>query len=311
MLSSFAAPTSDAATLGSGHLAQRYRGVVSAGAQSLTPEIDLSTASGKCATIKAGLKESTKRILHLRSQGLSLNRSNEDMMRKQFSVLNLYCPSPHNSTQRTAQKKTGALRQGSCLVSQKPDPEVTDTTLSVPKTVHFDQDLERVCFFLKADQPSMVATYPCFVTDKPSVHKVRAETPITQEAEWNISTPKFPCRNPTRNDMPVRVQRVFFSSHRNVLVIFVVVADLAYEKRVVCRYTRDYWKTISETPGQYYRTSSHGGGKKNDKFVIIITLPREDDLGSDPFFFCVRYSVAMEEFWDNNSGMNFEVDFHR
>ena len=310
MKTSFVAPSSDAATLCSGHLAQTYRGVESAGAQSLVLEIDLSTDSGKCAIIAAGLKESTMRILLLRSQDLSSNHSNGEGMRKQFTASNFYYSSPQNFGKWNTQKK-GALRQRSSLISQKPDPEFTGTTLSVSKTVHFDQDLEHICFFLKADQPSMVATAPCFVAVKSSVHKVRAETPITQEAEWNISTPKFPCRNPTRNDMPVRVQRVFFSSHRNVLVIFVVVADLAYEKRVVCRYTRDYWKTISETPGQYYRTSSHGGGKKNDKFVIIITLPREDDLGSDPFFFCVRYSVAMEEFWDNNSGMNFEVDFHR
>ena len=232
-------------------------------------------------------------------------------MRKQFPVLNLYYSSPHKSGKWNTQKKKGALRQRSFLISQKPDPGVTDTTLPVPKTVHFDQDLERICFFLKADQSSMVATSPRFIADKPFVHNVKAETPITREAEWNISTPNFPCLDATRNDMPVRVQRVFFSSRRNILVMFVVVADLAYEKRFVCRYARDYWKTISEMPGQYYRTSSHRGGKRNDKFFITIALPPEDDLGSNPFFFCVRYSVAVEEFWNNNSGMNFEVDFHR
>ncbi|KAH6979125.1 putative phosphatase regulatory subunit [Fusarium venenatum] len=110
--------------------------------------------------------------------------------------------------------------------------------------------------------------------------------------------------------MPVRVSTIYFSDYRKALAVFIAVENLAFEKSVTCRFTRDYWKTVSETPAQYYGTAGNRGGKSYDKFVVSIAFAKDDELGDSPFFFCVKYAVNEEEYWDNNSGINFEVDFH-
>ncbi|KAH7189872.1 putative phosphatase regulatory subunit [Fusarium oxysporum] len=95
------------------------------------------------------------------------------------------------------------------------------------------------------------------------------------------------------------------------LYVLIVVAKLASEKSIICRFTRDYWKTVSETPAQYYRAPSSRSGQNYYKFVVSIRFFDADGLGSSPLFFRVRYIVNGQEYWDDNSGVNFEVDFRR
>ncbi|RGP78917.1 phosphatase 1 regulatory subunit 3b [Fusarium longipes] len=175
----------------------------------------------------------------------------------------------------------------------------------MPKSVRFNKELERVCFFDKADRPSMIGNSSSQGTWV-SLSNNTASKDALPRRQWNISLPNFPHHNPTREQMPVEVSKIYFSDRRAILVVFIVVANMAYEKNVVCRFTRDYWKTISETPAQYYRAASDRGGMKYDKFVVSIDFSKDDDLGCNPFFFCVRYNVSNEQYWDNNSGMNFE-----
>lgn len=47
------------------------------------------------------------------------------------------------------------------------------------------------------------------------------------------------------------------------------------------------------------------------KFVVGISLFDADGLDSSPLFFYVRYIINGQEYWDDNSGVNFEVDFRR
>jgi hypothetical protein len=95
------------------------------------------------------------------------------------------------------------------------------------------------------------------------------------------------------------------------LNVLIVVANLAIENPIICRFTRDYWKTVSETPAQYYRAPSSKNGQNSYKFVTGIRLFDADELDSSPLFFYVRYVVNGQEYWDDNAGVNFEVGFRR
>ncbi|RFN42721.1 carbohydrate-binding module family 21 [Fusarium flagelliforme] len=309
-----------ATTLRSGHLTQRYAGVDSKRVGSLIPpysqlddpnEQSFPTNLSRGAMTTVGLKESSEHILRLRSLIPRLDLGCEGSMRKRWPPAKRNCLPPLSSSNEHTQMKQAAFRQKPCLNLQRTCDDSEKTINRLPKTVHFDQDLEHICFFLKTDQPSIVAISPCYVADNPRFYDNVAGTLVPREPEWDMSTPNFPEQDSTRREMPVRVQRVFFSGRRNVLVIFVVVVDLASEKFITCYFTRDCWKTVSETPAQYYRASSGRDGLKYEKFVMSIAFPRDDDLDSGPLLFRVRYSVNKEEFWDNNSGMNFEVYFHR
>ncbi|KAJ9419076.1 phosphatase 1 regulatory subunit 3B [Fusarium oxysporum] len=75
--------------------------------------------------------------------------------------------------------------------------------------------------------------------------------------------------------------------------------------------TRKPMDTVSETPAKYYRASSSRSVQNYVKFVVGISLFDADELDSSPLFFYVRYIVNGQEYWDDNSGVNFEVDFRR
>ncbi|EXL65503.1 hypothetical protein FOPG_18273 [Fusarium oxysporum f. sp. conglutinans race 2 54008] len=179
------------------------------------------------------------------------------------------------------------------------------------KTVHFGPDLEHVRYFSNADKPLTIDTSPSFVSKNPLLDERITNQQVASSPQWEILTPNFPDDDSIRKSMDVRVQRLYFSSRRMVLYVLIVVANLAFGKSIICRFTRDYWKTVSETPAQYYRAPSSRNGQNYHKFVVGIRLFDVDELDSKPLFFCVRYIVNGQEYWDDNSGVNFEVDFRR
>ena len=48
-----------------------------------------------------------------------------------------------------------------------------------------------------------------------------------------------------------------------------------------------------------------------DRFHFTIKLSDMANLESKTLYFCIRYNVAGQEHWDNNSGKDFQVDFHK
>jgi hypothetical protein len=86
------------------------------------------------------------------------------------------------------------------------------------------------------------------------------------------------------------------------------VANLAYEKRVHCRFTVDDWQTVGEVAGAYASTILD---TDDDRFVFAIALSDMVGLVHKSFILCLRYCVRGLEFWDNNDGSNFRVEFCR
>jgi hypothetical protein len=188
------------------------------------------------------------------------------------------------------------------------------------KAVHFDSHLEHVRHFLQVDRPTAVSAssspadhydsdteYPFPGSD--DRHKMR-QPPF----EWELNARNFPAGDsPVRWAQPVRLEKVWLSpSDQKSLIGSIVVANLAFNKAVQCRFTFDYWKTTSELAAEYSspvvpKMTPEG----HDRFTFSIKLSDTANLESKTLYMCIRYSVNGTEHWDNNNGANFQIDFRK
>jgi hypothetical protein len=188
------------------------------------------------------------------------------------------------------------------------------------KAVHFDSHLEHVRHFLQVDRPTAVSAgsspvenydsdteYPFPGSD--DRHKVR-QPPF----EWELNARNFPAiESPARRALPVRLEKVWLSpSDQKSLIGSIVVSNLAFHKAVMCRFTFDYWKTTSEMAAEYSspvvpKLTEAG----HDRFTFSIKLSDTANLESKTLYMCIRYTVGGTEYWDNNNGANFQIDFRK
>ncbi|KAJ3454827.1 hypothetical protein MRS44_013427 [Fusarium solani] len=187
---------------------------------------------------------------------------------------------------------------------------------TLSKTVQFDSDLENVRYFYQADRPFAVSedTSPVTDCDETDIFPPPYDECLKRGAlsyEWELVTPNFPRDTTARKAMPVRLERVYLSDDQTAILGSVIVVNLAFEKSVICRFTLDFWKTISETTAQYCDGADLDVMPGYDRFVFSITLVDTVDLEAQPLFFCIRYATNGQECWDNNSGTNFQVDFRK
>lgn len=98
----------------------------------------------------------------------------------------------------------------------------------------------------------------------------------------------------------------------------VLVRNVSFGKTVVVRYTTDNWETASEILATYSASLPPGivpggGDAPWDKFTFTIKLDDiERNLPNRTLFCVVRYEAhGVGEWWDNNSGQNYRVDFER
>ncbi|KAJ9419762.1 hypothetical protein FOXG_19589 [Fusarium oxysporum f. sp. lycopersici 4287] len=185
-------------------------------------------------------------------------------------------------------------------------------TLPLYKSVHFDAALENILYFHEMDRPFDVKKDTSPVTDCdetdlfPPPYKSLKKRALPYE--WELITPEFPHDTTARETMPVRLERVSLSNDQMAILGSVIVANLAFEKSVVCRFTLDFWNTIWETTAKYDYKTNPGEIPGYDRFVFSIMLADTVDFEAQPLFLCIRYAVNGQEYWDNNSGTNFQVD---
>ncbi|OAA50280.1 hypothetical protein NOR_00730 [Metarhizium rileyi] len=216
-------------------------------------------------------------------------------------------------------KKSGELVRPALRGHRRPSSMPGTPVFS--KAVHFDSHLEHVRHFLQVDRPLAVsagsspaekydsdAEWP-FPKPGPDHKNPSSESP---SFEWELATPNFPHDSLVRKSMPVRLEKIWLSHDHKSLLGSVNVVNLAFHKSIVCRFTLDYWKTVSEVSAEYSheirpRESSEG----HDRFTFTIKLSDMADLESKTLFFCIRYTVDGQEYWDNNNSTNFQVDFKK
>jgi hypothetical protein len=213
-------------------------------------------------------------------------------------------------------KKSGELvRPALRPSSARRRPSSMPGTPTFSKAVHFDSHLEHVRHFLQVDRPLAVSAGSSPVeaydsdTEFPFDESTSGRSP---PFEWEVVVSNFPAETPLRLAQPIRVERVFLSADNKNLVGSVAVANLAFNKWVVARFTLDYWKTTSEVVAEFnhdVRQPKHTDGR--DRFNFNIKLADLANLEAKTMFFCVKYSVNGQEYWDNNNSTNFQVDFRK
>lgn len=186
-----------------------------------------------------------------------------------------------------------------------------------PKAVHFhENDMEHVRLFLQGERPSAInaSSSPGASNDDEinfpfDDHESRSRSP---PFDWEIQLNDFPRQFFERTPLSVRIEQIYLSSDTKILVGIVAVRNLAFHKSVVVRFTLDYWKTISEIVAEFdddiFRRQIKDGC---DRFVFRIKLDDQTHLEEKTMFFCVRYNVNGQEYWDNNSSINYQVNFSK
>ena len=214
-------------------------------------------------------------------------------------------------------KKSGELvRPALRASSTRRRPSSMPGTPTYSKMVHFqDNSLEHVRHFLQVDRPIAVSAGSSPVE---SSYEDDAEFPFGNDNfssrelpfEWEIRLTNFPRDSFERKGLPVRTEKVYLSTDKKVLIGSVIVRNLSFHKQVVARFTLDFWKTTSEVVAEYnddVRQQQLEDGC--DRFTFSIKLEDQANLENKTMFFCIRYNVNGQEYWDNNSSINYQVDF--
>lgn len=215
-------------------------------------------------------------------------------------------------------KKSGELVRPALRPSSRRRPSSMPGTPTYSKAVHFDSHLEHVRHFLQVDRPLAVSAGSSPVENYESENEFpfgsdeSASRPRSSPFEWEIKLSNFPHSEiDSRKSWPVHVERIFLSSDNKSMVGSIAVQNLAFHKVVVSRFTFDYWKTTSELVADF----SHDVRKKQDdgldRFTFSIKLADQVNLENKTMFFCVKYAVNGTEYWDNNAGYNYQVDFSK
>ncbi|KAL3424954.1 protein phosphatase regulator [Phlyctema vagabunda] len=215
-------------------------------------------------------------------------------------------------------KKSGELvRPALRPSSARRRPSSMPGTPTFSKAVHFDSHLEHVRHFLQVDRPLAVSagSSPVELYDSDTEFPFGEDDSKTTRSppwEWEIVVSNFPAETQQRLSLPVRVERVFLSADNKNLIGSVAVANLAFNKGVVARFTLDYWKTTSEVVAEFnndIRQQKNADGY--DRFNFNIKLADQANLEAKTMFFCVKYCVNGQEYWDNNNNTNFQIDFRK
>ena len=215
-------------------------------------------------------------------------------------------------------KKSGELvRPALRPSSMRRRPSSMPGTPTYSKAVHFqDNSLEHVRHFLQVDRPIAVSagSSPVEPYDEENDFPFGDDESSTRSPpyDWEIRLTNFPRVSVERGALPVRTERVYLSLDTKILEGDVVVRNLAFHKSVVARFTLDYWKTTSEVVAEYNNdVRKRQAAPECDLFTFRIKLEDQANLENKTMFFCIRYSVNGQDYWDNNNSINYQVDFSK
>ncbi|CAG8699190.1 512_t:CDS:2, partial [Dentiscutata heterogama] len=183
-------------------------------------------------------------------------------------------------------KKSGEVVKSS-LKKGKSEP----TTPTFPKYVHFNTDLEQIKLFRGAQKPRAVSA------------EVSSDESDDEDFDLSISKPVF-------------VDAIYLSPDKRKLKGRIQVQNIAFQKSVEVRYTFDFWQSVSEVSASYAEgVPDKDKDNKNsfDLFVFAIDLidNSRNQIDGKTMYFAVHYKVDDRDYWDNNSGSNYQVNFRR
>lgn len=205
-------------------------------------------------------------------------------------------------------KKSGELVKPALRPSSRRRYSSMPGTPTYSKSVHFNDSDNQTRHFLQVDKPMAVSAGSSPV----EAYESESEFPFDEassQPERDIRLANFPEDTFERRALPVRVERIFLSPDRQTLVGSIAVQNIAFHKLVVARFTLDYWKTTSEIVAEFNNDPRSPPKDGCDRFNFHIKLSDSANIDTKTLFLCVRYTVNGQDYWDNNNGTNYQVDF--
>ncbi|CAG2172769.1 unnamed protein product [Oppiella nova] len=229
-------------------------------------------------------------------------------------------------------RRTSILRQCPPNMYAELDPSAP-TSPTEKKNVRFADSmggqLESIKYFAISPQPvrrrhSTIAA-PTFL-----YNQLYNKAPVVEDYANGRKCSLIPANfgNPSlRADFNARVERLSVSLHSvstadTTIYGIIAVRNHSFIKRVYVRYTRNDWRTYVEVVANYMLGSHEGHAdkfsfaiySKPQEFVAALRAPATPTAPVPPFhprlYFAVRYQTGDgREFWDNNDGANYCLNF--
>ncbi|UZJ55274.1 hypothetical protein CBS101457_004594 [Exobasidium rhododendri] len=209
--------------------------------------------------------------------------------------------------------KVFKFKQKPAAVSRDCSPEQTETET--------EEEKDQFPYIWRKNQsggahsPAGNATFSPLPQSSSTRSHHTASMPAEVEEQLVLRLPNFPSSTRVSVDREIFLERIFLADDLRSVKGTVQVRNMSFEKWVAIRYTLDHWATIGEVSAEYSETVKGG---QADRFTFSIKLnellnwPR----GSSAFetksmFMCLRYTVNETEYWDNNEGLNYQLDFRK
>ncbi|KAI8971795.1 putative phosphatase regulatory subunit-domain-containing protein [Mycotypha africana] len=202
------------------------------------------------------------------------------------------------------------------------------THLATSKTVQFHPTrLEHICLFRKAQTPSAISSRKQIFWADNSEDEEDEDDSLSssssssdeddeqiqiQEQKTELVHVNWPSNHLSdiidRKNKMVRVEKngIYLSDEKDRIIGKIAVRNVDYHKTVNIRYTFDFWNTVNNIEAQF-----HEGHKTFDVFVFNISLPTTNTTTNTTMYFAVNYKVGQQEYWDNNSNRNYELQILR
>jgi hypothetical protein len=176
-----------------------------------------------------------------------------------------------------------------------------------PKTVRFNVQPDIRYFYLTEKTRNVSASISQFHT---GIDSSNGQNNFKAPFQWDAIRLNFQsgCLS-IQHQTPVSLGDLKLCQNRKQLIGSVIVHNIAFQKCVSCRFTFDNWETISEVSATYSGRCHISG--IHDYFTFSIDLARFADFKDKTLDFCLRYTVAGEEFWDNNNCLNYRLGFKK
>lgn len=135
------------------------------------------------------------------------------------------------------------------------------------------------------------------------------------EEQLILRLPNFPSSARLSTDKDVFLERIYLADDLRSVKGAVRVRNVAFEKWVAVRFTLDNWVTVNEVSAEFSESIKDG---ESDRFTFSIKLnellnwPRgAGQHETKTMFLCLRFRTDSAEFWDNNDGANYQLDFRK
>ncbi|CAO1631819.1 unnamed protein product [Parajaminaea phylloscopi] len=226
----------------------------------------------------------------------------------------------------------------------------TPNTPSVPKAVQFDSKLEHIKVFKFKQRPTAISrsgspeqteteteeerdmfpfvnygrrSPPTGLVKSPaagpahsSTREGRLAAAAEAEEQLVLRLPNFPSSARLSVDKDIFLERIYLAEDLRSVRGTVRVRNVHFEKWVAVRFTLDNWVTVNEVSAEYSESLNEG---QSDRFSFSIKLnellnwPRgAGQHETKTMFLCLRYRTGSNaEFWDNNDGANYQLDFRK